>query len=1200
MSADFVHLHLHTQYSFLDGAIRIKDLFPKVHSLGQDAVAITDHGNMFGAVDFYQAAKKAGVKPIIGMEAYVAGDKGRQDRSLREAYHLVLLAENQQGYQNLVALATQAYLEGFYYVPRVDKVLLAQHAEGVIALSACLSGVVARPFLNGETDRAVEVARQFKQIFGPDHFYLEVQANGMADQHRVNAFMGQLAQDLELPLIATNDCHYLEREHHEAQDILMCIRQKRALDDPQRHRHQVDAYYVRSGAEMRELMGSDYAQACDNSLAIAERCQVELDVGKVYLPAFPVPTGIADEKAYVRHLAHEGLERRFGEMKHPPDRAAYLARLELELDVITDMGFSGYFLIVQDFINEAKRRGIRVGPGRGSGAGSIVAYALRITDIDPIPYALLFERFLNPERKSMPDFDVDFMQERRGEIIEYVAERYGREHVAQIATYSALNAKSVIKDVARTLGVPFAEVNEITKLIPNMIDGKKVSLEKALELEPRLTAIQKQNPVYHRIIETAKVLEGLYRQAGMHAAGVVIGDKPLTAYAPLFKGAHGELVTQFDKDKVEAVGLVKFDFLGLKTLDVIDAAERHVNARIDGENKLVGEALQAAAALHPHAAERQPGQPIPHLDCSLLAYDDPRVYELMTSGETLGVFQLESTGFQDLMKRIKPDGFEDVVASVALYRPGPIQAGMVDDYVNRKHGKAKVAYPHPSLEEVLKPTYGTILYQEQVMQIAQVLAGYSLGSADILRRAMGKKKLEVMAQQRQGFVDGAVHNGVDAQVAGDIFDLVEKFAGYGFNKSHSAAYAAITYQTGYLKACYPAEFLAAMLTTEAGSTDDVVKYVAEAKRLHIPVLQPDINASRRSFAVERDERGMARIRFGLSAVKGLGYAALDAIIDERDASGAYKSLFELCERVPPSKINKAVLEALVRSGAMDCLGRARAQLELAIERAIDSAAPLHKARDMGQATLFDLFSGGNGQGTNNGGATVDSSVNTERYDDLEEWPERERLAHEKHALGFYITGHPLDGYRDDLPRLCSMQAISLEGRAHDAEVSVAGVVTRIDERVKKDGGGRWATLTIEDLSGTLAVQVFTKVYGQAEALIKSEQPIWIKGRVQVDEDSGDKRLRAEDVLPLASVRAERTRAVVLRLPGQLSDAQALLLKLRDVLRRYQGNIPVRMQVERPGHSTTLLAVGSDLFVKPDDELQHDLCRLLGKGAVVFE
>ncbi|MBN2360554.1 MAG: DNA polymerase III subunit alpha, partial [Deltaproteobacteria bacterium] len=726
MARDFCHLHLHTQYSFLDGAIRIADLFPRLRQLGMGSCAITDHGVMYGAADFFTAAKAHDIKPILGMEAYVAGERGRRDRTVRESYHLVLLAETPDGLRNLVQLSTKAYQEGFYYVPRVDKELLAEHHQGIVALSACMSGEVARRFLDGDLDGARATALEYDRIFGRGNFFLEVQPNGLERQDRINAFLGQLGRDSGIPLVATNDCHYLEAAHYEAQDVLMCIRQQRTLDDPKRHRHETNAFYVRSGDEMWELVGTDFGAAFDNALEIAERCNAPLKLSKPQLPRFPVPPEVPDAHEFVRRLARQGLARRFEELGDGIDREAYRQRLEYELETITKMDFSGYFLIVQDFINEAKRRGVRVGPGRGSGAGSLVAFALRITDIDPIPHALLFERFLNPERISMPDFDIDFMQERRGEVIAYVTEKYGHDRVAQIATYAALNAKSVIKDVARVLGVPFAEVNPITKLIPSLVDGKKVTLEQALKLEPRLVEIQKENPVYAKIISIARTLEGLYRQAGMHAAGVVIGQQPLTEYCPLFVGNNGEQVSQFDMKKVEKIGLVKFDFLGLKTLDVIDAAERHVDERIGAENRLTGDALERAARCHPHARQRQTGAAIPPLDCSLLDFKEPAVYELITGGETLGVFQLESSGFQELMRRLKPDCFEDVVASVALYRPGPIQAGMIDDYVNRKHGRARVSYPHPLLEPVLKPTHGTIVYQEQVMQIAQVLAGYTL------------------------------------------------------------------------------------------------------------------------------------------------------------------------------------------------------------------------------------------------------------------------------------------------------------------------------------------------------------------------------------------------------------------------------------------------------------------------------------------
>jgi len=1205
LARDFCHLHLHTQYSFLDGAIRIADLFPRLKQLGMKSCAITDHGVMYGAADFFIAAKAADIKPILGMEAYVAGERGRQDRTVRESYHLVLLAETPDGLRNLVQLSTKAYQEGFYYVPRVDQELLAQHHEGIIALSACMSGEVARRFLDDDVDGARTTALEYDRIFGRGNYFLEVQPNGMAAQDRINAFLGQLSQDSGIPLIATNDCHYLEAEHFEAQDVLMCIRQQRPVDDPKRHRHETNAYYVRSGDEMWDLVHTDFAPAFDNALSIAERCNAPLKLSKPQLPQFPVPPDVPDAHEFVRRLAREGLERRFSELGADLDRSAYRQRLEYELGTITSMDFSGYFLIVQDFINEAKRRGVRVGPGRGSGAGSLVAYALRITDIDPIPYALLFERFLNPERISMPDFDIDFMQERRGEVIEYVTEKYGKDRVAQIATYAALNAKSVIKDVARVLGVPFAEVNPITKLIPSLVDGKKVTLEQALKLEPRLVEIQKENPIYAKIITIARILEGLFRQAGMHAAGVVIGQQPLTEYCPLFVGTNGEQVSQFDMKKVEKIGLVKFDFLGLKTLDVIDAAERHVNARILAENELTGDALEMAAQRHPHARQREPGFPIPPLDCSLLNFKEPLVYDLITGGETLGVFQLESTGFQELMRKLKPDCFEDIIASVALYRPGPIQAGMINDYVDRKNGRARVTYPHPLLETVLKPTYGTIVYQEQVMQIAQVMAGYTLGGADVLRRAMGKKQKEEMEAQRPGFVDGAAKNGIAGKLANEVFDLVDKFAGYGFNKSHSAAYAAVTYQTAYLKAFYPVEFMAALLTTEVGSTDNIVKYTAEARRMGIEVLSPDVNLSRRSFSIERPAQldgtnsGDAKIRFGLSAVKGLGDAALDAIVDERDRSGSFKSLFELCERVPLTKINKKVLEALAHSGAMDGFKRSRAQLSGHIERAIESAQPLQKSKAMGQETLFGLFSAGNGRGNGKpGGSTI---VTPERYELIEEWPERERLLHEKESLGFYLTGHPLDGYRDSLTRLASVNALSLGEAQPGSEVTVAGVVTALREKPMKDGSGRWAIVTFEDLHGCMELRVFSKVYALAEPLLKGDEPLLIKGSLMIndDDEAAEPKLRVDDIQLLAKVRAERTRAVVVQVPAHLDDAQQTLSKLRQILLQHAGKTPVRMVVLREGHSKTMIDVGATCRVAPSDELQHAICRLLGKDAMSF-
>ncbi|MBH1988796.1 MAG: DNA polymerase III subunit alpha [Myxococcaceae bacterium] len=1147
---DFAHLHLHTQYSFLDGAIRIKDLLKKVTELGMRQVAVTDHGNMFGALDFYMQAKKAGIKPILGMEAYITGACKHTDR-VRENFHLVLLAENNIGYDNLRKLSSKAFTDGKYFYPRIDKDLLYEHREGIIASTACLGGEVGKKCAKGDLDGARQVVRDFKRILGPDHFFLEVQPNGIEVQNTVNAHLAQLARDEGLRLIATNDCHYVNQSEHDAQNILMAIRQQKAWDDPTLHKHETDAFYIRSGQEMWDLLQGDYAAAFETACSVAARCQVDLKLGQSFLPSFQYPERFSDEADYVRHLAIQGLQRRFEELSYPVDRNQYQERLEIELGVIIRMGFSGYFLIVQDFINWAKNNRIRVGPGRGSGAGSLVAYALRITDIDPIPYNLLFERFLNPERVSMPDFDVDFMQERRGEVIQYVTDCYGRDHVGQIATYSGLNPKSAVKDVARTLGVPFSEVNELTKPMPLLIDGQKPDLDTALEYAPKLKEKAEQDPLYRRVLDTARVLEGLYRQAGMHAAGIVIGDKPLVDYVPIFQGQHGELITQFDKDKVEYAGLVKFDFLGLKTLDVITHAEDLVNERLI----LEGKPLLKVELLSPDAE------------------DSRAVYNLIASGDTLGIFQVESSGFQDLCRRLKPDCFEDIIAAGALYRPGPMQSGMVDDFVDRKHGRQKVIYPHALLEPVLKPTYGTIVYQEQVLMAAQVLAGYSLGKADLLRRAMGKKKFEEMQQQRAEFVSGCKANGVEGSQAGSIFDSIEKFAGYGFNKSHAAAYALITYQTAYLKCYYPVEFMAALLTTSSDNTEDVVKYVHEARSSRIQVLPPDINASSRKFTVEE-----GKIRFGLEAVKGLGDAALESILAVRVQDGPFKNLFELCERMAAQKINKKILESLTKSGAFDCLERPRKQLFLSIEKALACAQKSNKDRQRGQASLFGF-----------------EAESAEVYEPAKEWGEKERLNFERETLGFYLSGHPLDRYQNEVKRLGLVSTMHLHQSKHNETVQMMGMVTDLRERPLKSGEGRWAIMSIEDNFGHAEVLAFNKVFAEFEHVLKSKEPILFKGRVVVDDvdDEGgvsQAKIRLESALLLSEAQEEKTRFVDVYLNSEHEEA---LAQIHTLCLQNPGVKPLRFIFQHREGYLTYLMCSDRIRIHASEAFVHSLEGLNG-------
>ncbi|HZA13786.1 MAG TPA: DNA polymerase III subunit alpha, partial [Myxococcaceae bacterium] len=933
-------------------AIRMKDLVSTVKAKGMSSVAVTDHGNMFATVDFYKKAKDAGVKPIIGMEAYVAGSKGREDRTERIANHLILLAKNDEGYANLRYLSSRGYLDGFYYHPRIDKELLRRHSRGLFALTACLGGEVTSACFRGDLDHARRAALEYQSIFEPGHFFLEIQSNGLPEQERANQNLKQLSRDLDLPLVATADAHYVKREDARAHELLMCIASKKTLADNKRMRHSTDRLYVTGPEELLSWF-SDVPEAVHNTQRIAEACNVELALGKSMLPSFKVPHGHTAD-SYLAELARRGLEsrfREFDELRLRYDRDVYRGRLEMEVAVIQKMGFSGYFLIVQDFINWAKGHQIPVGPGRGSGAGSLVAYALRITDLDPLPYHLLFERFLNPERVSMPDFDIDFCQDRRDEVIRYVSEKYGHDNVGQIITFGQLKAKSVLRDVCRVFGLPFAEGDRIAKLVPDVLNiTLKQAIygdaEKGIAGEARLKEMMEKPSVLGSaegmgeitskdVLEIALALEGLNRQAGVHAAGVVIADRPLWEFVPIYSPGDGVLVTQFAKDEVEAAGLVKFDFLGLKTLTVIQHA-------LD----LVNRGRPAAQNLQAHQ----------------IPLGDPETYQLISRGDTAGVFQMESSGFTEMVVKLKPSCFEDIIAAGALYRPGPLDSGMVDVFINRKHGREKVSYPHPALEPVLRDTYGVIVYQEQVMQISQILGGYTLGRADLLRRAMGKKKADVMAKEREGFLAGCLRNGVDPRIANEIFDLMEKFAEYGFNKSHSAAYGLITVHTAWLKTHHPVEFMAALLTSEKDNTDKVVAYIAEAREAGHEVLPPDVNVSELAFgAVD------GKIRFGLGAIKGVGESAIEAILEAR-SSGRFADLFDFCERVDPRRVNRKVVEALVKAGAFDFTGRPRRQLFETIEKAMERGASTQRDMAVGQSSLFGLLGGGGagGSGTSAG------------------------------------------------------------------------------------------------------------------------------------------------------------------------------------------------------------------------------------------
>ncbi len=1024
----FTHLHLHTQYSLLDGAIRVKDLFPKVKELGMDTVAVTDHGNMFGAIDLYTEAKAAGVKLIFGCETYVAATD-RQDRTNRRNYHLILLAKNDVGYKNLSYLNSMGYLEGFYYNPRIDKQILREHTEGLIGMSACLGGEIAQTLEKNGVAAAEEVAKEYASIFAPGDFYLELMPTPMTEQETLNGELIRMSKKTGIPLVASNDCHYVNRTDANAHNVLMAIQTGKTLNDEKRLKHVVDSYYMKSPSEMADAF-KDVDEAIANTEKIAAECNVKLKLDQTHMPQYKVPEG-HDLDTYIADIIWKGLERRFGELaerglKFDPD--VYRERVTREMGVIQKMGFSGYFLIVWDFINWAKDHGIPVGPGRGSGAGSAVAWSMRITDIDPIEFKLLFERFLNPERVSMPDFDVDFCMNRRGEVIQYVQEKYGKSQVGQIATFHQLKARGVIRDIARAMEIPFGEADKLAKLVPEPVQGKSPPVREAIEQVAELKQLYNESPMHRELLDLAASLEGLNRNAGMHAAGIVIAEKPLWEYVPCFRGQNDELVTQFAMKEVEKVGLVKFDFLGLKTLTVIQTAVKLIN-------------------------QQRPPMAGAEFDINLIDREDQGVYKMIARGDTTGVFQLESSGFREMLKKLKPDCLEDIVAAGALYRPGPLEGGMVDQYIEVKHGRKTADYMHPSLEGVLKDTYGVIVYQEQVMQIAQVLAGYTLGGADLLRRAMGKKKAEEMAKQKASFMDGAKSQSVDPKKAGEIFDLVEKFAGYGFNRSHSAAYGWLTYQTAFLKHHYPHEFMAGLMSCDADNIENVVKFIAEARAMGLVVERPDINESQLDFTVTPREgaTGGKIIRFGLGAVKGVGANAVDAILQARADGGVFESVYELCRRVDTQKCNRRVLEQLIKSGAFDGLGgdHHRAQLLAALDAAIERGAAEQRDRRSGQTSLFGLMEPPRSE------ATSDVKVG-ETYPEIDAWGHKELLAFEKEALGFYVSGHPLDRYAGDLSRYASATTAEFPGGLRSpGEHSIGGIVSAVprddDQEGRQDG-----------------------------------------------------------------------------------------------------------------------------------------------------
>ncbi len=1150
--SNFVHLHCHTEYSLLDGAIKINDLCAKAVEFGLQAAAITDHGNLFGAIDFFQCAKKYGLKPIIGCEVYVAPhSRWKKDaRTAAEAgFHLVLLAQGKEGYHNLIKLVSKGYLEGFYYKPRVDKEILAKWSKGLIALSACLKGELPQALLEQGMDQANNILNQYKELF-PDRFYLELQANGIPEQEEINNKLLELATETKTPLVATNDCHYLTARDVEAHDILLCIQTNARVQDKKRMRFNTRELYYRPPEEMAQAF-AHCPQALDNTQAIAEQCNLEIELGRNYFPVYSTSSGSSLEQE-LEQISQQGLRQRLQKMDYVQNEQSYWSRLREELDIICSKGFASYFLIVQDFINWAKSRNIPVGPGRGSAAGSLVAYSLGITNLDPLRYNLLFERFLNVERESLPDIDVDFCYNRREEVIKYVTQKYGQESVAQITTFGTMKAKAVVRDVGRALGMSFAETDKIAKLIP---DELKITLDKALEQEPELRRKQQEEPQIAKLMDISRRLEGLCRHASTHAAGIVISDRPMQEYLPLYLGKKGEVVTQYDMKKVEKVGLIKFDFLGLKTLTVLQ------------------DTLKLA---------RENNKKTPDLDN--LNLEDQAAFDLLCKGMTNGIFQLESSGMRKVLMELQPTCFEDIIALLALYRPGPLESGMVTDFVQRKHGRVQVKYPHPKLEPILKETHGVILYQEQVMRIASELANYSLGDGDILRRAMGKKDQTVMSRQRDKFLQGAMGNGLSREIANYIFDLIEKFAGYGFNKSHSAAYALISYQTACLKAHFPQEFMAALITSEVHNTDKVISHINACREMDIPVLQPDINRSKSKFSV--DQNG---ILFGLAGIKNVGQGAISELLKQRDKNGPFQSLLDLCQRINLRKISKRVLESLIKSGAMDCLGCSRAALLQSLDQVMDMVHKKNKSRLKGQLSLLSMVQEEEGDQPPEMLHGVGLDIPEAK---LPEFADEEKLRQEKETLGFFLSSHPLLRYKAKLEMLGVQNLQDCQETCTEAKVLVALLVTAHKE-INTRKGQKMAFCQVEDLTGTAELVLFPEMYGRVKAQLELDQPLLCRAKINnpgpgqnEDSVSGQLKLVAEDIQLLDQAQTDTDQPCQLEVAASFLQETGLQ-ELKSILQRFPGPIPVHIVLHLE-HALCRIQLGANYCIRRDPELWKEI------------
>lgn len=1134
--SDYVPLHVHTEFSLLDGAIRIEELVEQAAAFRMPAVAITDHGNLFGAIEFYKKTTKAGIKPIIGCEVYVA-PRSRFEKQLGKnveeaSFHLILLAQNNDGYRNLVNLVTKAYTEGFYYKPRIDIDLLEQYSGGLIGLTSCMKGEIPYLLQKGMTEKAREKALHYKNILGPDNFYIELQNNGIPEQETLNTKLAELARELHVGMVATNDCHYMRKEDARAHDVLLCIQTGKTIDDEKRLHFQTDGFYFKSPEEMKEAF-RELPDAILNTRAIAERCHVEFKLGASLLPKYELPNEQSAD-SLLEELAFAGMKKKLGDGQDD----IYWERLRKEIEIIRKMDYSSYFLIVWDFIRYAREKGIPVGPGRGSAAGSLVSYFLGITDIDPVRYNLLFERFLNPERVSMPDIDIDFCRDRRGEVISYVAEKYGKDHVAQIITFGTMAAKAAIRDVGRALHFPYAEVDKIAKLIPNTLN---ITIQETLKIEPELKVLYDSDEKVKELIDTAMRLEGLSRHASTHAAGVVISPSPLTDYAPLYRNpSDGSIMTQFDMNAVEKIGLLKFDFLGLKTLTVIEKTLKYIQE--NGKEFTLRK----------------------------IPFDDQSTYDLLSSGNTTGIFQLESAGMRDLLVRIAPNRFEDLIAIVALYRPGPMGSGMIDDFIKRKKGKIPVRYNLPQLREILDETYGIILYQEQVMRIANKLANFTMGQADILRKAMGKKKPEEMEKQKEAFIDGAQKNGISEKKANKIFDLMAYFAEYGFNKSHSTAYAYLAYQTAYLKAHFPVEFMAATLSADIDNTDKIVKLIAGCREMGIEMMPPDINKSGKEFRVADES-----LRFGLEAVKGVGSAALNTILESRNADGPFSSFSDFLNRIGSGKVNKKVIESLIKAGAFDTLSITRAGALELLNRFLYSNARMQTARMLGQQNIF-------------GEKTDEDAV-------VKEWTCEERLKHEKEALGFYITGHPLTKYEKFLKNIGVHSIVDLENVTEGQTVMIAGILSNIRKMQTKSKSELMAYGILEDSHGTIEFIIFPDLYKSHLQLLHKDTPLIIKGTLEKTE-KGMKVITAE-ITGLEDFEKQILYKVEINLKKSFSDATNLHRLKSVIMSHGQGRYPLYLRICSQ-NAEALIATG--MMISPDREIITLIEEIAGKGTVAFQ